>query len=226
MLQAGIGLASYRDGVWTPGVPLPPENEDKAQYQLRLPIGSRKILLGAPLTDEVIVDIQQGLEPDTLKFSVFSPDGRPLVFIDNLQTRALGKLKGRAKQAAGSGSSVFEETFERQEAKPAEALRIPHWLVVGDGTQRLEATLAELVGRGATAEIAPAAAFLNLDADEAAAQSAPSGKSGGKGGVLFSAAVDSGLAESDDGDALLASITPVVPARHAGQGDRQDDGCV
>jgi acyl transferase domain-containing protein/NADPH:quinone reductase-like Zn-dependent oxidoreductase/NADP-dependent 3-hydroxy acid dehydrogenase YdfG/aryl carrier-like protein len=211
VLQAGIGLASYRDGVWTPGVPLPPENEDKAQYQLRLPIGSRKILLGAPLTDDVIVDIQQGLEPDTLKFSVFAPDGRPLVTIDNLHTRALGKMKGRGRQAAGTGSSVFEETFERQEPKPAEALRVPHWLVVGDGTQRLEATLAELVGRGATAEIAPAAPFLALDADEAGDQiRAFMGRSGGKGGVLFSAAFDSGLDEADDGDRLLAGITPIV----------------
>lgn len=213
VLQAGIGLASHKDGVWVPGEPLPPANEDKAQYQLRLPTGARKILLSAPMTPDVIVDIRPGLDPYSMRFSVFSPEGQPLIVLDNLQTKALGKVRvGRTKQGAGSVSSVFEEHFEKQEAKPAApSLRCAHWLVVGDGTQRLEATLAELVSRGVTVEVANPAPFLNLDSDEALATiRAFMTKSDGKGGILFSAAVAETLDEKAGGDALLATITPVV----------------
>ncbi|MDQ0394911.1 SDR family NAD(P)-dependent oxidoreductase [Labrys monachus] len=213
VLQAGIGLASHLDGSWTPGEPLPPANEDKTQYQLRLPTGARKIQLGAPLTAEVIVGIQPGLDQDSMQFSVFSPEGKPLIVIDNLQTKALGKIGGgRTKHAAGSGASVFEEHFQKQEPKPpAPSVRCAHWLVVGDGTQRLEATLAELVRRGATVEIADAAPFLTLDTDEALAiVRAFTAKSEQSGGILFSAAAGGTPTEGTGGEELMAAITPVV----------------
>lgn len=37
VLQAGIGLASYRDGLWSPGAPLPPPEEDKTPISSACP---------------------------------------------------------------------------------------------------------------------------------------------------------------------------------------------
>ena len=198
--------------MWVPGEPLPPANEDKTQYQLRLPTGARKILLGSPMTPNVIVDINPGADPDSIRFSVFSPEGQPLITIDNLQTKALGKVRGGIKRGNSSGSSVFEEQFEKQESKPASpSLRCPHWLVVGDGTQRLEATVAELVSRGATVDVADPAPFLNLDPDDAFATiQAFMTKSDRNGGILFSAAVAKMLDEKRTGDQLLETIAPIV----------------
>lgn len=211
VLQAGIGLSSRRDGLWIPGEPLPPAEEDKTPYQLRLPTGARKILLGSPMTADVVVDIQPSFEPDTMRFSVFSAEGRPLIVIDDLQTKALGKIRS-TNQAGGSGPSVFDEHFIRQEPKPATTpLRCPRWLVVGNGWQRLEGALAELARRGATVEMADPIPFLDLDADKAQATiQAFIGASHGNAGILFRAAVTEPLDEMADGTQLLAAITPVV----------------
>jgi hypothetical protein len=213
VLQAGIAIASHRGGLWTPGVPLPPAEEDKTPYQLRLPTGARKILLGSAMTDDVIVDIQPGFEPESMRFGVFSTDGQPLIVIDNLRTKALGKIKsGGASLPGGSGSSVFEEHFIRQEPKSATpTLRCANWLVVGNATRRLEATMTELVRRGAKVELADLAPFLNLNAEEALARvQAFIASSSGGAGILFSAGIGETLDETADGGQLLAAITPIV----------------
>jgi acyl transferase domain-containing protein/NADPH:quinone reductase-like Zn-dependent oxidoreductase/NADP-dependent 3-hydroxy acid dehydrogenase YdfG/aryl carrier-like protein len=213
VLQAGIGLASHHDGLWAPGEPLPPAEEDRTRSQLRLPTGARKILLAAPMTPDVIVEIRPGFDPDSMRFGVFSPQGEPLAVIDNLQTKALGKVKNAGgKPAGGSGSSVFEERFHKQEPKPAApSLRCAHWLVVGDGTERLDGTLAELIRRGATAETADPAPFLKLDTGGAlSCVQAFMAKSDAHRGILFSASVGKALGEASTGDQLLGATTPAV----------------
>lgn len=213
VLQAGIALSSHRDGLWTPGVPLPPAEEDKTVHQLRLPTGARKILLGSAMTQEAIVDIRPGFEPESMRFVVLSTVGQPLIVIDNLQTKALGKIKSVGTGAPGnSGSSVFEERFIRQEPKSTTAtLRCTNWLVVGNATRRLDATLAELVRRGAKVERTDLGPFLNLDAEQAltTVQAFMSGSSG-PAGILFSAGVDETPDEACDGGQLLAATTPIV----------------
>jgi len=213
VLQAGIGLASYRDGLWSPGEALPPADEDKTPYQLRLPTGARKILLRRAMTADVVVDVQPGLDPDSVRFAVFSTDGQPLIVIDNLQTKALGKIKSSAtNKAGGSGSSVFEEHFVRQEPKPVTpSLRCAHWLVVGNATPRLEATLAELVRRGAKVDLSDPIPFLDLNVEKALASvQALMARSNGSAGILFSAGVGETLDDTADGGQLLTTITPIV----------------
>ncbi|RWL88757.1 MAG: SDR family NAD(P)-dependent oxidoreductase [Mesorhizobium sp.] len=211
VLQAGIGLSSRRDGLWIPGQPLPPEEDDKTAYKLRLPTGARKIMLKSAMTAEVVVDIQPSFEPDSMRFSVFSTDGRPLIVVDDLRTKSLGRVGG-TRQASASGSSVFEEHFVRQEPRPASASpRCVRWLVMGNGSKSLEPTVADLVRRGATAEAADPALLLDLDAEKALASiQSFIAAAEGRSGILFNALISDSLDEMCDGTQLMAAITPAV----------------
>lgn len=154
------------------------------------------------MTADVIVDVRPGLDPDSVRFAVFSTDGQPLIVIDNLQTKALGKIKSGAKnKSGGSGSSVFEEHFIRQEPKPVTpSLRCAHWLVVGNATPRLEATLAELVRRGAKVDLTDPTPFLDLNTEKALASvQALMARSNGSAGILFSAGASETLDDMADG---------------------------
>ncbi|MBZ9674330.1 type I polyketide synthase [Mesorhizobium sp. ES1-1] len=210
-LQAGIGLSSRRDGLWVPGQPLPPEGDDKTEYRLRLPTGARKIMLKSAMTAEVRVDIEPSFEPDSMRFSVFSADGEPLIVIDDLQTKSLGRIRG-ARPAGGAGASAFEEHFIRQEPRPAsDSARCARWVLMGNGSRRLEPTMADLARRGLMAELADPSLLLDLESEKAFASiQALMAASEARSGVLFSALVSDSLDEMCDGTELMAAITPVV----------------
>ncbi len=206
-LQPSIAVAARDDGNWVPGVLLPAEDEDETDYRMRLPIGARKVFLKAPLTRQVILETTEGMLESSARLRVFSPEGEPLVFVEDLSSKIVGTRRATNKGYAAK-PSIFEEYLERQAAEPCEDIAGSRWLLLASDLG-FSSVAAELERRGGQVEWGDFAPFKAMDIPAAASiidrfmEQDP-----GRGGIVYCAA-EPVEAASEDGmipDSVLADV--------------------
>ena len=211
-LQASIAVAARDDGTWDPGAPLPPADEDRTAYNMRLPIGARKILLKAPLTERFLVESERGYQTDALRLKISSDEGEPLIVIEDFRSKVVGTRRSGGDGAGSAGEArVYTERLVEQSASPSAPCEGSRWLVLGDGAQDLAGVTAELERRGALVSVQANAPGEAIDAEDMKARiDAFLASDPDTGRVLFCA--DFSHADATDGAPDAAAIFASVSA--------------
>lgn len=195
-IQTSIAVAARDDGNWQPESLLPADDEDETQYLMRLPVGARKILLKAPLSKQIIIETSDGMGPSLARIRIFSPEGEPLVQIEDLNSKVVGTRRAINKGYAAK-ASIFEEYLERQSASPSENIEGSCWLLLGESDD-FAPLASELKRRGAEIEQVNFAPFQAMDLPAATSLIEDFlDRDPRKGGILVCAAAPLALNGSD-----------------------------
>jgi acyl transferase domain-containing protein/NADPH:quinone reductase-like Zn-dependent oxidoreductase/acyl carrier protein len=208
VLQSGVINEARHSGAWVPGEAVKPVEEDSQTYSLRLPIGARKVLIAAPLTGQVIVDVSKSSHGLFARYQVFDMDGNPLISIEDLETKKLGGANARSRERA-VGQAAYSERFEASLPTPSEAAATPlRWLAVAADPAPLAPLAAAIAEGGGSIEFADTTPFSAMDLEAAtklvetfcAADPMPAA-------ILFSGAGVDVPAENCDAESLLAATS-------------------
>ena len=196
VLQSAIPLSDMLAGIWKPGEPLPEPGKQSAQFQFRLPVGIRKVMIAGPLPPTVITEFHISRQDGSGTYCAYAPDGTPLLAVENLYTKALGAGRNQSNLDAGA-ASIYEEHFVRVGNSDAtdsgKAARLGNWLLISGNAEATRALSVALECRGATVRTFDPAPLVRMETDFAtAAIEGLCNEGDGLSGIIFALGADAG----------------------------------